>query len=227
MDPSQIVPFDAVRLFTGDAPFLFYAEIVCRTLLIYAWTLALIRWIGGRSVSQLSLVDFVLVVALGSAVGDAMFYADVPLLQAMFVVALVVGASKGLEKLVRHFPALNPLVDDSPVEVVNRGSLVMRGLASRNVAPDTLKEMLRLKDISNLGEVEGAWIEGGGSLSVLRADPARPGLPIMPPPEIQPLPDATGTLALCATCGTPGDVRPCGQCHGTAFTDPTLGAARI
>ncbi|MDP3264688.1 MAG: hypothetical protein U1E06_13565 [Tabrizicola sp.] len=51
-----------------------------RTLIIYAYSLLLIRWIGGRGVAQMSVVEFLLVVALGSAVGDAMFYGDVPLL---------------------------------------------------------------------------------------------------------------------------------------------------
>jgi hypothetical protein len=102
----------------------------------------------------------------------------------------------------------------------------MKGLAERNIAPDTLKEMLRLKDIANLGEVEGAWIEGGGRLSVLRAKPARAGLPIMPPPEIVPLPPATGDDRVCVSCGTPADRDACGQCLGTRFTDVQQGAAR-
>ena len=54
-------------MFLGDAPALFYAEILVRTVIIYGYTLLLIRWIGGRSVAQLSMVDTLLVIALGSA----------------------------------------------------------------------------------------------------------------------------------------------------------------
>ena len=43
----------------------------------------MLRWIGSRTIAQLSTVEFLLVIALGSAVGDSMFYAEVPLLHAL------------------------------------------------------------------------------------------------------------------------------------------------
>lgn len=64
----------------GDEPPTFLLEIIIRTVIIYAHTLALLRWLGSRAIGQLSTVEFLLVIALGSAVGDAMFYPDVPLL---------------------------------------------------------------------------------------------------------------------------------------------------
>ena len=45
---------------------------------IYAYSLLLIRWVGGRGIAQMSTVEFLLVIALGSAVGDAIFYPEVP-----------------------------------------------------------------------------------------------------------------------------------------------------
>ena len=83
---EPVVAFDFGRMFLGDEPPLFLLEIVLRTVVIYVYTLVLIRWIGSRSIGQLSLVEFLLVIALGSAVGDAMFYPDVPLIHCMIVI---------------------------------------------------------------------------------------------------------------------------------------------
>ncbi len=83
------IPFDLARMFLGDAPPLFFLEILVRTLLIYGYTIVLIRWIGGRGVAQLSMVELLLVITLGSAVGDVTFYPDVPLLHAMAVITIV------------------------------------------------------------------------------------------------------------------------------------------
>ena len=66
---DQITAFDWQRLFIGDEPPLFLLEIVFRIAVIWPWTMVLLRWIGGRSISQLSLVEFLLVIAPGSAVG--------------------------------------------------------------------------------------------------------------------------------------------------------------
>ena len=80
---DPVVPFDLTRMFFGTDPTLFYLEIVFRICAVYAYALLLIRWIGGRSIAQMSTVEFLLVIALGSAVGDAMFYPEVPLLHAL------------------------------------------------------------------------------------------------------------------------------------------------
>jgi uncharacterized membrane protein YcaP (DUF421 family) len=74
----------------GDEPPLFLLEIVFRTMVIYGYTMALMRWLGSRTIGQLSSIEFLLVIALGSAVGDAMFYPDVPLLHAIAVITVVV-----------------------------------------------------------------------------------------------------------------------------------------
>ena len=94
---QAIVAFDLKRMLIGDEPPLFLLEIAIRTIIIYAYTLFLLRWLGSRTVGQLSTVEFLLVIALGSAVGDAMFYPDVPLIQSMLVVTVVVVANKLLD----------------------------------------------------------------------------------------------------------------------------------
>lgn len=223
MDPSDIIPFDLPRLFFGEAPGLFYGESVLRSLVIYLWTLLLVRWIGGRSVSQLSLVDFVLVIALGSAVGDATLYAEVPLWQAMLVVAVIVIASKGLEALTLRWAVFNRLLGDRPVEVCRDGKLLGAGMAACNLSPEALKELLRLRDVTNLGEVRRAWIEGNGAISLLRYDAPVAGLPIMPPAEIEPPPKARGETPICAGCGQPARRGRCSDCGRTETTDPIVG----
>ncbi|MDB5660611.1 MAG: putative transrane protein [Cypionkella sp.] len=59
---DTIVAFDWPRVFMGDEPPLFLLEILLRVLVIWLWTMILLRWVGGRSLSQLSLVEFLLVI---------------------------------------------------------------------------------------------------------------------------------------------------------------------
>ena len=79
--------FDLHRIIVGDLPPMFYGEIILRTTVLFVFALILIRTMGKRSLGQLSTFDFVIIIALGSAVGDPMFYDDVPLLYGMLVVA--------------------------------------------------------------------------------------------------------------------------------------------
>lgn len=212
-------------LLGGESP-LFLLEIAFRTLVIYVYTLVLIRWIGSRSIAQLSLVEFLLVIALGSAVGDAMFYADVPLLHAMVVITLVVLLDKGLGYLVAHKPKLEDLIEGKSVEVVRDGIIDCRALGRLNLGHDELFEQLRLKEVGDLGQVRAAYLETNGSFSVFRYSPEarRPGLSIDPPWDVREPPVAkpgdarqAGIFA-CARCGTvkdmAGGVPPCPHCGG-------------
>jgi uncharacterized membrane protein YcaP (DUF421 family) len=42
----------------GDDPPLYLREIVFRTIVIYVYTLVLLRWLGSRTVGQLSTIEF-------------------------------------------------------------------------------------------------------------------------------------------------------------------------
>ncbi|MGR3552412.1 DUF421 domain-containing protein, partial [Paracoccus sp. (in: a-proteobacteria)] len=125
---QPVTPFDLQRMFLGEQPLLFYAEILVRTLIIYAYTLVMIRWIGGRGVAQLSMVEFVLVIALGSAVGDAMFYPDVPLLAAMLVITGVIGMNKVLDLLILRSDSAKHMIDGRAVALVHDGRLLPEGM---------------------------------------------------------------------------------------------------
>ena len=215
MEP--VIPFDWLRLLIGDAPPLFLLEITLRVLAIFLWTTTMLRWIGGRSISQLSLVEFLLVIALGSAVGDGMLYPDVPLLHAFLVVFLVIAMDKLIDCGIHTWHGFKTVVDGTPVQLVERGRILTTALKAARIAPSEAHEMLRLKGIRNLGQVETAWMETSGAVSVFCAEPPVPGLPLVPPPvlrEAKPLPP--DARACCADCGFLTDARaPCPHCGCT------------
>ncbi|WP_449040601.1 DUF421 domain-containing protein [Paracoccus sp. (in: a-proteobacteria)] len=202
---DPITAFDLQRMFLGDHPALFYAEILFRTVVIYAYTLTLIRWIGGRSVAQLSMVDLLLVIALGSAVGDATFYPEVPLFHAMLVITLIVGLNKLLDTLIERYNVAKRIIDGRTIPVVVDSRILCDALAHRDLSPLEIKSMLRVQGISNLGQIEVAYLEAGGGLSVFRRAQAIPGLPIVPPMEVEPpspLADFAGREGVCCmNCG--------------------------
>ena len=85
MDASNLSVFDWHRLFIGDLTPWFLAEVAFRTVFMFGWLLLMIRWIGKRGAGQFSILELSIIVALGSAAGDPMFYPEVPLLHAMLV----------------------------------------------------------------------------------------------------------------------------------------------
>ena len=225
---QAVIPFDWARMLLGDPPPAFLFEILFRTVLIYIYTFGLIRWIGGRSISQLSLVEFLLVIALGSAVGDSLFYPDVPLLHAMLVITIIVFINKGLDYLILWSDKAQKTIDGVPNWVVHAGRLNPDQTADRGIGKAEVMALLRLEGISNLGEVEDAFLEANGDLSVFRASQPIAGMPIVPPHEICPPPRfkpgtqeaRIASLLCCYDCGTlrSQDETACLHCKGKSWT---------
>ena len=215
---DTIIPLDLWRMFVGSEPALFYLEIVARTLIIYVYTLVLLRWIGSRAISQLSTVEFLLVIALGSAVGDALFYPEVPLLHAMLAITVVVLINKAIDVTIYRSDLMKSVIDGSAEEVVRGGRVSHQSLMGRNMAIRELHEMLRLKGVRNLGEVEFAYMEPGGKMSVFTKEQDYPGLPLVPY-----LPSAGPEHSITAAQMLPDHHYACGHCGETGCPPPMTG----
>ena len=232
---DQVVPFDLVRMFLGTDPALFYLEIVFRTAFIYFYALILIRWVGGRGIAQMSTVEFLLVIALGSAVGDAMFYPEVPLIHSMLVITIVILINKALDGLIFRFRSIEKVVDGQTGEVVRSGVIVVKTLRERKLGRSELFEGLREQGFENLGEIRRAYLETSGRFSVFRQSKPTRGLSFVPAWDVEPLVvkgpktdiESEAPLA-CLECGTllqegvKETPEACANCCGQAWAPATI-----
>jgi len=207
---------DWQEMLIGNESPIFLLEIIIRTVIIYAYTLALLRWLGSRAIGQLSTVEFLLVIALGSAVGDAMFYPDVPLIHCLLVVTVVVGANKLIDLGIAQSKSIEHAIDGKPEQAIRDGVICGPFLDSSSLGTSELFQKLRENGIRQLGEVEHAIVEADGVLTVFRVAPERPGLPILPPWEIERPTQIDRTtseeLLSCMQCGHTSKDRTISKC---------------
>ncbi|MFB9993672.1 YetF domain-containing protein [Deinococcus oregonensis] len=183
---ADIVPFDWGRMFLGDVPPLFLLEIVFRTTLMFLWLVVLLRIMGKRGLAQLSPLELAIVIGLGSAAGDPMFYPEVPLIHAMLVLALVVGLQRGLSYLVIRSERVETFIEGIPVELVRGGVIRLSALSGANLSREDLFERLRGQGVRQLGEVQRAYFEQDGNLTVFtHKENPPPGLQVVPPWDLQ------------------------------------------
>ncbi len=170
-DPAY--EFDLHRIVIGDHPPLFYAEIALRSASIFVVALALLRMSGKRSLGQLSPVDLLIIIALGSAVGDPMFYDDVPVLQGLAVVAVVALITFMIARIAQGHRRFERLVDSTSVILVDHGKVDEAALRREALSRTELFEILRQHDVMSLADVRLAILEPSGTLSVLTNDDAQ------------------------------------------------------
>jgi uncharacterized membrane protein YcaP (DUF421 family) len=202
--------FDLQRIFLGEAPPWFLLEIVFRTTLLYLYTLLLLRLLGKRGVRQLTFFEFAIILALGSAVGDPMFYEDVPLLHGALVVTVIVLVQRAIVVITEKNKTLEVLFESSPRRLIKDGVLELKALAEEKLSKDEVFSRLRDAGLRHLGEVDRAYLEPSGNVSIWKTprDEIKQGLTLMPDEDPDyPRVFETGqtvskdTLYVCQHCG--------------------------
>lgn len=173
--------FDLGRIFFGDAPPVFILEIAFRTTTLFMYTLINLRFLGNRGVSQLSTGEFALIIALGSAVGDPMFYPDVPLVNGMAVVTLIVIFGRLINMAAGRSRRAGQLLEGYSHRVVMDGELDIGGMRAAHLVSREIYSEVRQEGIESLGQVRRAYLEIDGNLSVFPYEPddQRPGLSLI------------------------------------------------
>ena len=172
MEPAT--PFDWHRIFVGDEPPLFYLEIVFRVFVVYIYSVLLVRLMGKRGTQALSPLESTVIIALGSAVGDSMFYPEVPLTYAVIIVTIIVGLSRAMALWQMRSEGFNDFMDGKPLLVIENGQLIDDAVTRTRLRDDELLALLRVQGIEDLATVRLAWYERTGELSVFKYAPGEP-----------------------------------------------------
>ena len=77
----------------------FIPSVVLRTLIMSVFVIFAIRWMGHKGLGQLSIYELIILIGLGSAIGDPMIYKDITLLHAFTAILVVIIIFKILDYL--------------------------------------------------------------------------------------------------------------------------------
>jgi uncharacterized membrane protein YcaP (DUF421 family) len=165
--------FDPIRMLVGDFSWAFTLEIALRTVIMYIYTLAVVRVLGKRGMGHLSPFELVIIVALGSSVGDPMFYADVPLLHGILVITVVVALQRALEEFTERSPRFETLLESKAQLLVTDGIVDEDALDREELSETELFSALREREVEHLGQVRLAYLEPSGVITVFKVDTDR------------------------------------------------------
>ncbi|PST83784.1 DUF421 domain-containing protein [Pedobacter yulinensis] len=141
-----------------------------------------LRMLGKRGVKQLSVFELVVIISLGSAAGDPMFYKEVGLLTSFVVFTVIVSAYKLSAYLSGRSKRIEALFEGTATCLIERGVFAISNFKKESLAQDEFFAELRLRGISHLGQVELAILETSGNISVyfFEDQEVQFGLPVLP-----------------------------------------------
>ena len=141
--------------------------IVLRSTIVYLVILLGFRLAGKRHISQLSLLDFALILLVSNAVQNAMVGSDTSLVGGIVAASTLILINVILTKLVFRGERFAKLVSGEPRLLVRNGKFVMSNLIHESIRPEELEEQIREHGFTDISEVRTAILEMDGSISVL------------------------------------------------------------
>lgn len=166
----------------NDLPYRFLGEVALRSCVMFLTLLIVLKLAGKRGVKQLSIFEMVIIISLGSAAGDPMFYEDVGILPAITVFLVVLLLYRFITWLTGKSPLVEKFLEGKTVCLIDEGKFSVQKFEEESLAQDEFFTELRLRNVDHLGQVKKAYLETTGDVSVFfyDDDETRAGLPIHP-----------------------------------------------
>lgn len=143
------------------------------TLTIYCFLIVMLRLVGRRTLAQLSALDLVVIILLGSSVETAMVHASTSI-KAGFVSATALLVANGLlTKAMRKSKRLRHLVGGGPVLLVHDGVCIEGNMRRLGISHSDIMEAIRARETSCVEDVRFCVLESDGRINVVRRDASR------------------------------------------------------
>ena len=170
------------RILYNDLPENFIWEVIFRSTVMFIILLLTLKLAGKRGVKQLSIFETVIIIALGSAAGDPMFYEDVALVPAGVVFLVIIILYRTVTWLTGKSKKFEEFIEGKTECIIYDGKFSVATFKKESLAQDEFFAELRIKSIEHLGQVKNAFLETSGEVSVFyyQDQEVKYGLPILP-----------------------------------------------
>lgn len=173
---------DLLDIFIYDTSWPFVGEILIRCVTMYLLIILFLRLTGKRGVRQLSIFEVAIILALGSIAGDPMFTEDIPLIQAVIVMFVIIAMYRLTTWLMMKYQWFEDLIEGKALYIVEDGELVLDKIKKGSMSHDEFFAEMRQQNTEHLGQIRTALLETDGTFSILffPHDQVRYGLPLFP-----------------------------------------------
>jgi uncharacterized membrane protein YcaP (DUF421 family) len=144
------------------------SQIIFNTIIAFLVMYIVSRVLGKKLISQMTFFDFITALSLGSLVGSIILAKGVPIWKGSLSLIVFAALSFAVDFTSLKSYWGRKILNDVPTPIIKEGKLIFEGMKKVRLTVDDLLFQLRKKDIFYLDEVEYAFLEIDGTISVLK-----------------------------------------------------------
>lgn len=142
-------------------------QMALRAAIIYVVTLAFVRLGKKRFLGRASAFDVVVGIMIGS-IASRVITGNAPLVPGMAAAAVIVAMHWAFSGLALYSHSFGALVKGGTRLLVDGGEIKEEAMRASHMTRRDLDEALRKKGLEDLGQVQRAYLERDGSVSVIK-----------------------------------------------------------
>ncbi len=137
-----------------------------RGVIVFIAVILAVRLMGKRQIGQLQASELVVTILLSEVAAMPLQNSSIPIFTSLSLVFLLASFEVISSVLSTKLPVFRNLVQGNSVMVIKKGEILQDKLLLIRYSVDDLFEALRLKDVFDIRDVDYAYIETNGSISV-------------------------------------------------------------
>lgn len=141
-------------------------NLVIRCVIIYVVVIAMVRLMGKRQIGELQPSELVITILISDVASMPLQNMEMPLISTVTSLLVLVMFEVLLSVISIKSRKARKLLQGNSVMIIKNGKLIESSLRLIRYSIDDLMEALRLKDVFDISQVQYAYIETNGSISV-------------------------------------------------------------
>jgi len=141
---------------------------VLRATFVYLILMVILRVAGKRTLAQVTVFDFILLLIIGEATQQALLGDDFSIINAAIVIATLVLLDIALSIMKQRSRKLDRIIDDAPVVIVDNGKLLLDRMKKARIdEQEVLVAAREMHGLERLDQVKYAVLERHGGISIV------------------------------------------------------------
>ena len=132
------------------------------------FVLIAIRWMGKKGLGQLNMYELIILIGLGTAIGDPMLYTEISVVQAFAAIIIVLVLFKVIDYLTMRSRKFAKVMIPAPTLIVKDGAFVENGLVSARMSESEYQSIMRIHGIRDISEIDLSYLEPNGQVSFIK-----------------------------------------------------------
>ena len=145
-------------------------EMVVRGSIGYLALFLILRFVMKRQSSTIGIADILVIVVIADAAQNGFSNEYRSITEGVVLVLTIVFWDTTLNWLSYRFKFLERLLASAPLPLIENGRLNRRNMRREFITEDELRSHLRQEGLRDFSEVEAAYLEANGEISVIKKD---------------------------------------------------------